>query len=200
MGLRVEAGERLLDALAQRGPLLVRLEGLQWGDRASLDRLRYLGRSWREHGSRVLLLAIVRREELEFNLPLAAELADLGRHLPLSQVSLQALSQQEAIHLVQALVGQGAPGTQRAGERGEHGPALPSRPGAAPVPERELPLVALGEVLFAQTGGQPLYLLETLKLWQDRQTLVPPPGAGGGLRVWPPVGPGAPRPAGPPPA
>src|SRR5207253_10494507 len=31
----------------------------------------------------------------------------------------------------------------------------------------------LGEVLFAQTGGQPLYLLETLKLWRDRQWLVP---------------------------
>ncbi len=36
-----------------------------------------------------------------------------------------------------------------------------------------MPLVALGEVLFAQTGGQPLYLLETLKLLRDRQWLVP---------------------------
>jgi len=88
---------------------------------------------------------------------------------------------------VQALVGQGAPGTQRAGERGEHGPALPSRPGAAPVPERELPLVALGEVLFAQTGGQPLYLLETLKLWQDRQWLVPRLAADGVFRLEPSV-------------
>ena len=38
---------------------------------------------------------------------------------------------------------------------------------------RRWPLVALGDFLFTQTGGQPLYLLETLKLLRDRQWLVP---------------------------
>jgi tetratricopeptide (TPR) repeat protein len=33
--------------------------------------------------------------------------------------------------------------------------------------------VALGNFLFAQTGGQPLYLLETLKLLREREWLVP---------------------------
>src|SRR5207302_4109579 len=152
---------------------------------ASLDLLRYLGHAWREHDSRVLLLLTVRREGLEPQSPLAAELADLGRDLPLSQVSLPPLSQPETLHLVQALVGQGAPGPQREGERGEPGPAQLARPVASPAPERERPLVGLGEVLFAQTGGQPLYLLETLKLWRDQQWLVPRLGADGAWRLEP---------------
>ena len=32
------------------------LDDLQWVDEASLDLMRYLGRYWKEHGSRVLLL------------------------------------------------------------------------------------------------------------------------------------------------
>src|SRR5712692_5953669 len=162
-GRLFEAVARLCDALTRRAPLVLLLEDLHWVDGASLDLLRYLGHSWKEHGSRVLLLGTVRREGLELNPPLSAQLADLGRDLPLSQVSLQPLSKPETIQLVQAIVGEGAPGPQR-----EHGPAQPSLPGASPWPAPELarPLVALGEVLFAQTGGQPLYLLETLKLWR----------------------------------
>src|SRR5436305_4202233 len=45
--------------------------------------------------------------------------------------------------------------------------------GAEPSPVSKTPLVALGNFLFAHTGGQPLYLLETLKLFRDRQWLVP---------------------------
>src|SRR6266516_7286897 len=81
---------------------------------------------------------------LDLNPQLSAPLADPGRDLPLSQVSLQPLSQQETIQLVQAIVGQGAPGTQREGERREHGPAQPSMPRASASlsPELERPLVA----------------------------------------------------------
>src|SRR6266852_716942 len=170
-GRLFEAVARLFDALARRAPLVLLLEDLHWVDEASLDLLRYLGHSWSWHGSRVLLLGTVRREGLEPNPQLSARLADLGRDLPLSQVSLQPLSKHQTIQLVQAIVGQGAPGPQRAGERRAHGPAQPSMPGVSPSPAPELarPLVALGEVLLAQTGGQPLYLLETIKLWRDRQ-------------------------------
>lgn len=38
---------------------------------------------------------------------------------------------------------------------------------------------ALGNWLFAHTGGQPLYLLETLKLFREREWLVPHLGADG---------------------
>jgi predicted ATPase/DNA-binding SARP family transcriptional activator len=186
-GRLFEAVARLFDALARRAPLVLLLEDLHWVDGASLDLLRYLGHYWSRHGSRLLLLGTVRREGLELNPPLSAQLTDLGRDLPLSQVSLQPLSQQETIHLVQAIVGQGAPGTKR--ERREHGPAQPSLPGASPSPSPELerPLVALGEVLFAQTGGQPLYLLETLKLLRDRQWLLPRLAADGSWRLEPSV-------------
>src|SRR5207253_6249302 len=138
-----EAVGRLLDTLAQRAPLVLLLEDLHWADRASLDLLRYLGHSWKEHGSRVLLLATVRHEGLELNPQLSAQLADLSRDLPLNQVSLPPLSKPETLHLVQAIIGEGTHGTRSEGERRE--------PGAAPSPERERPLVGLGEVLFAQT-------------------------------------------------
>ena len=48
-------------------------------------------------------------------------------------------------------------------------------------------LEALGDFLFAQTGGQPLYLLETLKLLCERMWLVPQPGGNGTWRLEPSV-------------
>src|SRR5258708_3350310 len=44
-------------------------------------------------------------------------------------------------------------------------------------------LARLGDFLFAQTGGQPLYLLETLKLLREREWLVPRPSADGTWRL-----------------
>ena len=51
--------------------------------------------------------------------------------------------------------------------------------------EGESALVALSDFLFAQTGGQPLYLLETLKLLRDRELLVPRLAAGGTWQLEP---------------
>src|SRR2546429_3943667 len=176
-----EAVARLFDALAHRSPLVLLVDDLQWADEASLDLLRYLGHSWKDQGSRVLLLGTGRGEELELNPQLSAQLVNLGRELPGTQVSLQPLSQAETLQLIEALVGEGEPGTRSGGERREHGPARPSQvgAGAAPSPELETKLSVLGNILFAQTGGQPLYLLETLKLLRERELLVPRRGAGG---------------------
>src|SRR6266566_1480029 len=173
-GRLFEAVARLLDVLAQRAPLVLLFDDLHWMDGASLDLLRYLGHDWIRQGSRVLLLATVRSEGLELHAPLAAELSDLGRDLPVSQVSLQPLSQSETLQLLEAVVGAREPGM-----------AVPSRAVAAPSSEVEKPLVGLGDVLFAQTGGQPLYLLETLKLLRERQWLVPRLGADGVFRLEP---------------
>src|SRR5207302_6255381 len=174
-----EAVARLLDALAKPAPLVLLLDDLQWLDGASLDLLRYLGRHWKGHGSRVLLLCTLRREGLEPSSPLAGQLADLGRDLPISQLALQTLSQPETLQLLEALIG----------EEREHGPVRPSPagPGAPPWPEQERPLLRLGHVLFAHTGGQPLYLLETLKLWRERQWLLPKLGADGSWKLEPTV-------------
>jgi DNA-binding SARP family transcriptional activator len=186
-GQLFEAVARLFDALARRAPLVLLLEDLHWLDGASLDLLRYLGHAWSRHGSPVLLLGTVRSEGLELNQQLSALLADWGHDLPLSQVSLQPLSKPETIHLVQAIVGQGAPGTRSEGKRREHGPAQSSMPGTSSAQELERPLVALGESLFAYTGGHPLYLLETLKLLREREWLVPRLAADGVFRLEPSV-------------
>src|SRR3989441_7786519 len=125
-GRLFEAVARLLDTLARPAPLVLLLEDLHWVDGASLDLLRYLGHSWKEHGSRVLLLGTMRREGLELNPPLAAELADLGRDLPLTHLPLQPLSQTETRQLLDALVGQGEPGIRSGDEQHEPGPVQPS--------------------------------------------------------------------------
>src|SRR6202011_2144108 len=69
-----EAVARLLEALAQRAPVVLLLEDLQWIDGASLDLLRYLGHAWKGQGRGVLLLGTVRGEGLELSAELAAEL------------------------------------------------------------------------------------------------------------------------------
>src|SRR5437588_623649 len=71
--------------------------------------------------------------------------------------------------LLDALVGEGEPGTVR--------PST-TESGASPSQARET-LMMLADFLFAQTGGQPLYLLETLKLLRERELLVPRLGAEG---------------------
>ncbi len=173
------AVERLFDALAKSGPLVLLLDDLHWLDGASLDLLRYLGHCWSRHGSRVLLLGTVRCERLELN----QQLVDLERDLQLSQITLQPLSQEETLQLLQALVGEGEHGRRKGGEVRERITAQPAPAGTRPAPARETKLWALGDFLFAHTGGQPLYLLETLKLLREREWLVPRLGADGTWRL-----------------
>src|SRR3989440_8489133 len=182
-----EAVARLFDALARRAPLVLLLDDLHWVDEASLDLLRYLGHYWKGHSNRVLLLGTVRREGLEPRSQLSVQLADLGRDLPVSQVSLQPLSQPQTLQLLEAIIGEQESSTRSGGEPREPGPVRPSSigPGAPPWPDQERPLLRLGEVLFAQTGGQPFYLLETLKLWRERQWLGPKLGADGTWKLEP---------------
>src|SRR6266571_2059908 len=178
-GRLFEAVARLLDALCQRAPLLLLVDDLQWADEASLDLLRYLGHSWKEHGNRVLILGTVCSEELELNPQLSARLLNLERELPVTQVSLQPLSQAETLQLIEALVGESEHGTVRSSSAG---------PGAPTSHVRETPLVMLADFLFAQTRGQPLYLLETLKLLRERELLVSRLEADGTWRLEPTVG------------
>jgi DNA-binding SARP family transcriptional activator/tetratricopeptide (TPR) repeat protein len=159
-----EAVTRLLSALAQRAPLVLLLEDLHWLDGASLDLLRYLGHAWSRQGTRLLLLLTLRPEGLAPQSPLAAQLADLGRDLPVGEIPLPPLSPAETLQLVQALA---------------------SVPAVSSSQESQRPLLALSEVLFRHSGGLPLYLLETLKLWREREWLVPRLGANGAWRLEP---------------
>src|SRR5258708_5765619 len=65
--------------------------------------------------------------------------------------------------------------------------ALPSASGASPAQEQETKLATLGAFLVAQTSGQPLYLLETLKLLRERELLVPRLWVDGVFRLEPTV-------------
>jgi tetratricopeptide (TPR) repeat protein len=169
-GRLFEAVARLLHALCQNAPLLLLVDDLQWADEASLDLLRYLGHDWKEQDKRVLLLGTVRSEELELNPQLSAQLVNLGRDLPMTQSSLQPLSHPETLQLIAALIGEGEPGMVR---------PFTTEPGALPSHARETLLVMLADFLFGQTGGLPLYLMETLKLLRERELLVPRRGAEG---------------------
>ena len=143
--------------------------------------VRYLGHFWKDHGSRVLLLGTVRRDQLELTPALSARLADLRRDLPITQVALQPLSQEETLQLVEAIVGEGEHGCRSGGECCELGSGRQATLAASPA--SETPVDALGDFLFAHTGGQPLYLLETLKLFRDREWLVPRVGDDGTWRL-----------------
>src|SRR6266699_3681756 len=160
-----EAVARLFARLAQGGPLVLFVDDLHWVDGASLDLVRYLARSWKEQSLRIVLLATVGSERLKLHAALAAGLADLGRELPVRQVVLQALSRRETIQLIGAVVGGSEAGSrsEAASEAGAAGPGSVSEP----------PLVALGNYLYAHTGGQPFYLLETVKKLREREWLVP---------------------------
>lgn len=169
-----EAVARFLDVLTRRAPLVLLLENLDWIDEASLDLVRYLAHAWKEHGTQALLLGTVRREGLELNTVLASQLVDLGRDLPLTYVSLQPLSQAETRHLLEALVREQEPASAH-----YTNPQLPSPATRA----SKRPLETLSDFLFAQTRGQPLYLLEMLKLLRERLWLVPQPGGDGTWRL-----------------
>jgi DNA-binding SARP family transcriptional activator len=153
-----EACARLLAALARRAPLVLFLDDLQWADEASLDLLRYLGHAWKEQGCQVLLLGTVRVEEVEFQSELATQLDALQRDLLLTRLSLKPLTRAETFQLLEALVGEREPGMLHT---------------------RKPQCAALADFLFARTSGQPLYLLETLKLLRERELLVPSLGNDG---------------------
>src|SRR3989440_7413848 len=167
-----EAVARLFEALAHRSPLVLLLDDLHGVDQASLDLLRYLARDWKGQSRRVLCLGTVRGEELELNPQLSAQLADLGRDLQVSQRRWEGVRHSGTRPLPEAVVA--------AREQGQDSPSLPV---PAPSRESERKLSGLGDLLFAHTGGQPLYLLETLKLWREREWLVPQRAADGTWRL-----------------
>src|SRR5260221_3058179 len=105
--------------------------------------------------------------------------------MPLPQVPFQPFNEAQTPQLLEAIVG----------ERRETGKAVPTSAGSERALASGTPLVGLGDVLFARTGGQPLYLLETLKLLRERQWLLPQLDADGSWRLEPTgeIAPGLPQ-------
>jgi hypothetical protein len=151
-----EAVTRLVQALGERAPLVLFLDDVQWADAASLDLLHYAGHSLRERGTPLLLLLSLRTEALVTTAPLSRWLLGLNRDLPVTELTLGPLTQDETLQLLAALAS---------------GDSMASSP-------RD-PFATLGQWLFRETHGQPFYLVETLHVLLERQILTLPSSSDG---------------------
>jgi DNA-binding SARP family transcriptional activator/tetratricopeptide (TPR) repeat protein len=141
-------------------PLVVFVDDAQWADAASLDALRYAVRRWGERSTPALLLLTLRPEPAAL---LDAWLADVDREQGLTRLTLNPLTVADTLRWVQTL----------AGTEGE--------PGAAAAEDAaRLRVADFGQWLFAETGGQPFFISETLKTLAERGLLVARPVLNGG--------------------
>ena len=170
---QIEARPRLFEAVARFGQSLAEsdngrgvvlfIDDLQWADAGSLDLLHYLARRWAAGGAPILALLALRSDELALRetrpgLPGLDEwLAALARDVPLARLSLGPLTIEDSIRLA----------------------ASSFRLESDRVPGERLR--AFGEQLFADTGGQPFFLIETLKALRERQVAAPRKPAASGV-------------------
>ena len=134
-----EAITRLGQALAYRQqPLVIFIDDAQWADAASLDLLHYCSRAWAQAAAPILLLLTLRPETDPTTPALHEWLANLERDIPVQRLGLAPLTLDDARQLAQTLVNR----TDAAGRAAGH---------------------RLGDWLFAQTGGQPFFINETIK-------------------------------------
>jgi DNA-binding SARP family transcriptional activator len=155
-GAVFEAIARMVEALASPASVVVLLlDDLQWADVATLEVLDYAGRRWVEQGTPVLVLIAARPEEPEASSSFERWLSLLGRRSPVRSLTLGPLGDKDVEGLLQRLA-------MRAGSKSAGAPEeLEEKTGGSSGAEPELE--RLGERLAAETGGQPFYLVETLK-------------------------------------
>jgi predicted ATPase len=139
-----EQYSRVLQALAQRGPLLLVVDDLQWADLGSISLLFHLGRHLA--GCPILILGAYRPEEValgreESRHPLEAVIHEIRRDF--GDVTIN-LGQAQGRDFVEAL--------------------LDSEPNRLGVPFREM--------LHRQTRGHPLFTIELLRGLQERGDLI----------------------------
>ncbi len=153
-----EAVARLGQALAGRAPLLLFIDDIQWADAASLDLLHYLARRFAESQTPALLLLTLRVGEREMKPAFAEWRKGMERAVTLTRLQLGSLTPADVLRLLQVLAG--------ATEKDER---------------RTVELERFGRWLFAETEGQPFYLMETLKVLIERGVLAAHPDEEG---VW----------------
>ena len=144
-----ESVARLGQALARRAPLVVFIDDLHWADASSLDLLHYLSRSFAQSKIPILFLFNVRSEAPAIMPELADWLSSLERDLPVTRLALDPLTAQETVQLIRSLAPE---------ELSEQAESLDT--------ER------FGRWLYAETGGQPFFLMETLKTLVERGILA----------------------------
>jgi DNA-binding SARP family transcriptional activator/tetratricopeptide (TPR) repeat protein len=158
-GILFEAIARTVGVLASRAPVVLFLDDMHWADGATRDFLRYAGGRWVEEGTPVLVLIASRPEEPTDDSPFEGWLSSLGRRLPIRRLSLSTLGNEDVKRLLRRLV------DVSTGPEGD-----PREPGDPAVERAGLEL--LGEWLVAESGGQPFYLVETLKALLEEGKLV----------------------------
>jgi predicted ATPase len=145
-----EAVTRLGQALCGQAPVVLCVDDLHWADAASLDVLHYAGQRWSESGTPLLLLLALRSEALATSNSLSRWVLGLHHDLPVTDLTLGPLTLDETQHLLGAIVDQ--------------------QPRHSSQPDRRSDI---GQWLFRETGGQPFYLVETLKDLLERRILTP---------------------------
>ncbi|MDH4135584.1 MAG: tetratricopeptide repeat protein, partial [Anaerolineae bacterium] len=150
---------RVLQTLAQRGPLLLVLDDLQWADLGSISLLFHLGRQLA--GSRILIVGAYRPEEVALGRPASPLLAggiEGGRERhPLEPV----------VNEFQRDFGDITVDLGQAESRDFIEAFLDSEPNRLGLPFRQM--------LYRQTHGHPLFTIELLRGLQEREDLVQDP-------------------------